>query len=358
MPTDYYSVLSRVISELDPGDDEARRDIYSRARQAVADLRARPDLSSQQISTEAATLEDAIGRIETEVLRASQRTPPPGRAAGERDQVRSDRQRSGRANLLRNRAPPAAASRPDPASGLEAGTGSDTRPRARPGGRPVVLAALALVALLVVGSAIYLYLDRGAAVVSQSDRGTEGSVVKPSRQATGGDDRSAATTEELDPGIDGGSSAAGLPFYYRRQPVFYRTTIVPGTIVIDRAQRFLYLVELNNIAQRYGIGISRSCLEATGMLRVSRKVEWPEWQAPDELMRTRPNLARSMPGGPGNPLGARAIYMDAAARSIHGTNAPQTIGHLVSLGCIRLVNDDIVDLYGRVSLDARVVMKN
>jgi lipoprotein-anchoring transpeptidase ErfK/SrfK len=352
MPTDYYSVLSRVISELDPGDDEARRDIYSRARQAVAELGARPDLSLGQISTETATLEDAIGRIEAEVRGAGQRRPPATADDEGHGQVRSERQRSEGANFRRSRA------RPGHASGVGSGARSDTRTGARLGGRPLLFAALALVALLFVCSAIYLYLDRSAAVVSQSDRGTEGPVVKPSHLAPGSDDRSAATAEELDPGIDGGSSAAGLPFYYRRQPVFYRSTIVPGTIVIDRAQRFLYLVELNNVAQRYGIGIGRSCLEATGMLRVSRMAEWPEWQAPDELIRTRPNLVRSMPGGPGNPLGARAIYMDAAARSIHGTNAPQTIGHLVSLGCIRLVNDDIVDLYGRVSLDARVVMKN
>jgi lipoprotein-anchoring transpeptidase ErfK/SrfK len=329
MARDYYADLSRAISALPPGADDARYEIYNRMRRSVAQLRPGAVWSSLQISTEAAAVEDAIRRIEQDMFAGGRRIAEP------RDESRRKMDRP--------------QSRPAP-DGFAHGEALVQPMQTK---SAMALAALALATMLVIFAAIYLSLDRSAVAPGGSGTGAP-AVTGVSQPAT---DRPSAIADDLDPGVDGGSSAAGLPFYLRHQTVFYRTAIVPGTIVIDRTQRFLYLVQLNNVAQRYGIGIGRDCATPIGMLRVSRKVEWPEWQASDELIRRRPGLVRHMAGGQGNPLGARALYMDAAARSIHGTNAPLTIGHLVSLGCIRLLNDDIIDLYGRVSLDARVVMK-
>ena len=144
---------------------------------------------------------------------------------------------------------------------------------------------------------------------------------------------------------------------YERQEVFFRTTEAPGTIVIDTSQRFLYLVQGNNRALRYGIGVGREGFQWSGLQRISRKQEWPDWRPPPEMIERQPYLPRFMAGGPGNPMGARALYLGQTVYRIHGTNQPQTIGHAVSSGCFRLVNDDVTDLYDRVPLGTRVVIK-
>jgi len=135
--------------------------------------------------------------------------------------------------------------------------------------------------------------------------------------------------------------------------VFYRTTVVPGSIVVDRENRFLYLIDANNSARRYGIGIAKECLKGGSFFRVTNKLEWPDWRA-SAASRDADALAASA-GKPGSPLGARALLLDKPGLLIHGTNSPKTIGHLVASGCIRLVNDDVEDLYRRVSLETRVV---
>lgn len=150
--------------------------------------------------------------------------------------------------------------------------------------------------------------------------------------------------------------AAMLDPSYRRQPVFYRTTHPVGTIIIDTPGRFLYLVQPNNIALRYGIGVGRDGFEWSGLLRITRKQQWPDWTPPDEMIRRQPYLPRFMAGGPGNPMGARALYLGDTVYRIHGTNAPQTIGQAVSSGCFRLVNEEIEDLFDRVPVGTKVVV--
>jgi lipoprotein-anchoring transpeptidase ErfK/SrfK len=147
-----------------------------------------------------------------------------------------------------------------------------------------------------------------------------------------------------------------LPAAYRRQAVLYRTNEPPGTIIVDTVYRFLYFIEGNGRAIRYGIGIGREGFEWQGLLRVTRKAEWPSWTPSPDVLRRQPQLPRSMAGGPGNPLGARILYLGPDYR-IHGTNQPQTIGNVVFAGCYRLTNDDITDLYARVSVGTKVVVR-
>ncbi len=149
-----------------------------------------------------------------------------------------------------------------------------------------------------------------------------------------------------------------LDVAFERQPVFYRTTEPPGTIVVSTSQRFLYLIQGNNRAIRYGIGVGRDGFQWSGVHRISRKKEWPDWTPPPEMIARQPYLPRWVAGGPGNPLGARALYIGRTVYRIHGTNQPQTIGHAVSSGCFRLTNPDIIDLFPRVPIGTRVVVQH
>src|SRR5512136_2063075 len=142
---------------------------------------------------------------------------------------------------------------------------------------------------------------------------------------------------------------------FERQVVFFRTTEAPGTIVVHTADRYLYLVQPNNRAIRYGIGVGRDGFQWAGMHKIARKQEWPDWRPPPEMIQRQPYLPRFMAGGPGNPMGARALYIGTTVYRIHGTNQPQTIGHAVSSGCFRLVNNDVTDLYDRVPVGTKIV---
>jgi len=168
----------------------------------------------------------------------------------------------------------------------------------------------------------------------------------------------APTIQDVDPGVDHGSSDADLPSQYQRQSVFYRSDYPPGTIIVNTADRFLYLIMENNVALRYGVGVGRDGFQWGATLRVSRKAEWPDWTPPPEMLARQPYLPRFMAGGPGNPMGARAMYLGNTVYRIHGTNAPETIGHAVSSGCFRLVNNEVIDLYNRVSVGAKVVVQH
>jgi len=141
---------------------------------------------------------------------------------------------------------------------------------------------------------------------------------------------------------------------YRRQTVSYDGSDAPGTIVIDTPARFLYLVEGNGQAVRYGIGVGRPGFTWSGMKTITAKKEWPAWTPPPEMLKRRPDLPRHMEGGPANPLGARAMYLGSTLYRIHGTNEPHTIGQNVSSGCIRMMNEDVTDLYERVRVGTRV----
>ncbi len=143
---------------------------------------------------------------------------------------------------------------------------------------------------------------------------------------------------------------------FKRQVVSYYTTEAPGTIIIDTPNTYLYLVLGNGRALRYGIGVGREGFTWSGTQTITRKAEWPDWHPPQEMIERQPYLPRFMAGGPGNPLGARAMYLGGTVYRIHGTNAPDTIGHQVSSGCIRLVNEDVTDLYGRVNVGTKVVV--
>ncbi len=147
-----------------------------------------------------------------------------------------------------------------------------------------------------------------------------------------------------------------LPAKYQKQVVFFRTFQPAGTIVVNTPERFLYLVLGNNRAIRYGIGVGREGFQWHGLKHIGRKAEWPDWVPPAEMIARQPYLPRFMAGGPGNPLGARALYIAGTVYRIHGTNQPQTIGSAVSSGCFRLTNPDVIDLYGRVPVGTRVVV--
>jgi len=147
-----------------------------------------------------------------------------------------------------------------------------------------------------------------------------------------------------------------LPPQYQRQIVFFRTTEQAGTIIVSTSERFLYLVLGSNRAIRYGIGVGRDGFQWQGLKHIERKAEWPDWTPPPEMIARQPYLPRFMAGGPGNPLGARALYIAGTVYRIHGTNQPQTIGSAVSSGCFRLTNPDVIDLYDRVPIGTRVVV--
>lgn len=144
---------------------------------------------------------------------------------------------------------------------------------------------------------------------------------------------------------------------FQRTMVLYRTTEAPGTIIIQTAERHLYVVQPGGRALRYGIGVGRDGFTWQGLLKISRKAEWPDWTPPPEMIERQPYLPRFMAGGPGNPLGARALYLGATVYRIHGTNRPDTIGTAVSSGCFRLVNSDVADLYDRIPVGTKVVVR-
>ena len=143
-----------------------------------------------------------------------------------------------------------------------------------------------------------------------------------------------------------------------RGVVSYPTNQKPGTIIVSTAQRRLYLVLGNGQAIRYGIGVGRDGFRWGGTHRISAKKEWPSWTPPAQMLRRRPDLPRHMPGGIDNPLGARAMYLGSTLYRIHGSNEPETIGQAVSSGCFRMTNEDVTDLYSRVSVGTPVVVKN
>ncbi|WP_165420989.1 L,D-transpeptidase [Bradyrhizobium sp. Leo170] len=150
--------------------------------------------------------------------------------------------------------------------------------------------------------------------------------------------------------------AADGPGAFVRQVVDYASHQTQGTVIIDTKNTFLYFVLSDTQAMRYGIGVGREGFSWSGEQTVARKTEWPDWRPPVEMISRQPYLPRFMAGGPGNPLGARAMYLGETEYRIHGTNKPDTIGKRVSSGCIRLTNEDVVDLYERVKVGAKVIV--
>ncbi len=143
---------------------------------------------------------------------------------------------------------------------------------------------------------------------------------------------------------------------FEKRIVDYQGKEGPGTIVVDTPNKFLFLVQGDGKALRYGIGVGRPGFTWSGVKQISAKKEWPAWTPPPEMLARRPDLPRHMEGGPQNPLGARAMYLGSSLYRIHGSNEPWTIGTNVSSGCIRMRNEDVIDLYGRVNVGAKVVV--
>ena len=155
---------------------------------------------------------------------------------------------------------------------------------------------------------------------------------------------------------DDQAASAALPARLKRQIVSYSTREAPGTLIIDTANTYLYFVLGGGQAIRYGIGVGRDGFTWSGTQSITKKAEWPNWTPPAEMIARQPYLPRFMAGGPGNPLGARAMYLGGTVYRIHGTNAPGTIGTHVSSGCIRLTNQDVADLYSRVNVGTKVIV--
>ncbi len=164
---------------------------------------------------------------------------------------------------------------------------------------------------------------------------------------------SQGTTSEAPQAAD---EDAALPDRLRRQIVSFDRNEPAGTIVIDTGNTYLYYVLGNGRAMRYGVGVGREGFTWSGVQSITRKAEWPDWHPPAEMIARQPYLPRFVAGGPGNPLGARAMYLGSSEYRIHGTNDPTTIGKFVSSGCIRLTNEDVTDLFSRVNVGAKVVV--
>ncbi|MGN6097143.1 MAG: L,D-transpeptidase [Bosea sp. (in: a-proteobacteria)] len=141
-----------------------------------------------------------------------------------------------------------------------------------------------------------------------------------------------------------------------REIVDYPTRQRPGTIVVNTTERRLYFVLPDGKAMRYGVGVGRPGFDWAGAYAITRKAEWPSWTPPSQMLKRRPDLPRHMAGGPDNPLGARALYIGSTLYRIHGSNEPETIGQAVSSGCIRMLNEDVIDLYERAKVGTRVVV--
>jgi lipoprotein-anchoring transpeptidase ErfK/SrfK len=171
---------------------------------------------------------------------------------------------------------------------------------------------------------------------------------------------SPSDAQQQDPGDQPGlvaDDSYALDPEWQKQMVYYRTTEAPGTIIVSTTERHLYLVQPGGRALRYGIGVGRDGFQWQGLLNITKKAEWPDWTPPPEMIARQPYLPRFMAGGPGNPLGARAMYLGTTVYRIHGTNQPWTIGTKISSGCFRLVNADVADLYGRVPVGTKVVVR-
>src|SRR5579863_6152355 len=147
-----------------------------------------------------------------------------------------------------------------------------------------------------------------------------------------------------------------VPAQFQRQEIDYSGPEKPGSIIIDTERHFLFFILPGSRAIRYGVGVGRPGFEWAGVKSVTRKAEWPDWTPPVEMMLRQPDIPDHMAGGPGNPLGARALYLGSSLYRIHGTNEPWTIGKNVSSGCIRMMNADVIDLYNRVPVGAKVVV--
>ena len=196
--------------------------------------------------------------------------------------------------------------------------------------------------------------SRGARPPAAVGGGNVTASVQPQGQPSPGPDNHSVMM--LPPEEQPDSTPVSLPPNLRRQEVNFVTKEPAGTIIVDTPHTYLYYVLGNNRAIRYGVRVGRDGFTWTGVQKISRKAEWPDWHPPPEMIDRQPYLPRFMAGGPGNPLGARAMYLGSTVYRIHGTNQPSTIGKFVSSGCIGMLNDDVSDLFDRAKVGTRVVV--
>ena len=333
---DYYPILARAMSAPEARDPQWRRGVYERARQMLVTqlLARRPATPPDAIAAEQSGLDAAIRRIEAEMSRPA-RAATPRQAPIEQapiDQADEDADSSARV------------------------------PDQGPLKTPLRLSRISLFAGAVVAAAIgvggTMFWVQHAHKASPPVKNVASTAAPQAPPAAKAATPKPATAKvgDLAPGIDGGAADNDLPYVFRRQPTFYRTLQPVGTIIIDKLQHYLYLIQPNNVALRYGIGLGEQCTELAGLRHVASKAEWPPFlPTPDMLERklAKPGL---LAGGSGNPLGARVMELDDGKSRINGTNAPATIGTNVIFGCVRLGNDDVVDLYGRVQNGTAVVV--
>jgi len=330
---DYYPILARAMSAPEARDPQWRRGVYERARQMLVTqlLARRPATPPAAIAAEQSGLDSAIRRIEAEMSR-------PARGAVSRDEPSDE----------------AEGDITDPsASASERG----------PLPRPFRLSGISLLAVAIVAAAIgaggYMFWVQHAHKASSPPvKNVASSAAPQAPPAAKAATPKPATAKDGDlaAGIDGGAADNDLQYVFRRQPTFYRTLQPVGTIIIDKLQHFLYLIQPNNVALRYGIGLGEQCTELVGLRHVASKAEWPSWQATPDMIERKLAKPGTLAGGPGNPLGARVMELDDGKSRINGTNAPATVGTNVIFGCVRLGNDDVVDLYGRVPNGTAVVV--
>ena len=202
-----------------------------------------------------------------------------------------------------------------------------------------------------------VYSDRGDGALRPPEAiGPPGAVTGAIPQPPQGADGRPMVLSALPPDEQPEVAPVQLPPHLRRQEVNFVTKEPAGTLIVDTPNTYLYYVLGNNRAIRYGVRVGRDGFTWTGVQKVSRKAEWPDWHPPTEMIERQPYLPRFMAGGPGNPLGARAMYLGSTVYRIHGTNQPSTIGKFVSSGCIGMLNDDVSDLFDRVKVGTRVVV--
>jgi lipoprotein-anchoring transpeptidase ErfK/SrfK len=318
---DYFSVIQGAVGELDINTAAARRDIYDRARSALLGrLRAvEPKLPEPVLEAELESLNKAIERVETEHVASR------GRFSRERYSGLDTGRGLGLGAAPGAVSPPIPAPPPEPTVGPPQDTRSERRdslapPTDRPRRKilaPLLAAVAGLVLAIVVTLGALIYWPRQNREV-----------------------RASAQT----------SQAGSASYVYMRQPVFYRTTHPPGTILVDKAQRFAYVVLPNVVALRYGIGVGPECNTAQGLHRITRKEEWPGRAADSGFGKIRNLFAGAREE---NPLGARALYLQEYR--LHGTNAPSAIGNAMPIGCVALLNDSIIEFYDKAPLETRVV---
>jgi lipoprotein-anchoring transpeptidase ErfK/SrfK len=311
---DYYSILLPAVTAPDAGDAQWRRGIYDRARQMLTSrLKARqPPATMAELAAEQVALDRAVARIESEIAERNYDI---------------------------------------------AGIAPEKIERS-PIARPMQLGTTAWIVIAVLIAALgaggmMMWSGKGqqktTAPAVNSAAGTATQPPAPAKVAS-------AKDGDLPAGVDGGSSDPDQAYVFRKQPTFYRTLQPVGTIIIDKLQHFLYLIQPNNVALRYGIGLGGACTNLAGLRHIASMAEWPQWQATEDMIERKLAKPGIVAGAPGNPLGARVLELDDGKSRINGTNAPKTIGTTVLFGCVRLVNDDVVDLYNRVKSGTAVVV--